>query len=45
MNHDALIAAYRAAGQEQVFAFWADLSAAEQTALAKFATTLNGYRF
>ena len=34
MNHDALIAAYHAAGQGQVFAFWDSLSAAEQTALA-----------
>jgi len=33
MNVDKLIAAYRAAGQGQVFAFWEKLSSAEQSAL------------
>jgi UDP-N-acetylglucosamine/UDP-N-acetylgalactosamine diphosphorylase len=34
MNHDQLIAAYRAAGQEQVFAFWDSLNADERAQLA-----------
>lgn len=34
MNIDALIAAYRSAGQEQVFAFWDSLNPAERSGLA-----------
>ena len=34
MNHDALIQAYRAAGQGQVFAFWDTLNAAQREELA-----------
>jgi UDP-N-acetylglucosamine/UDP-N-acetylgalactosamine diphosphorylase len=41
MNFDQLIANYRAAGQEQVFAHWAALTAAERTELAAEAAEID----
>lgn len=41
MNHDQLIAAYRAAGQSQVFAFWESLTAAERDQLAAQAAEID----
>ncbi|WP_438483639.1 UTP--glucose-1-phosphate uridylyltransferase [Oleiharenicola lentus] len=41
MNHDQLIAAYRTAGQEQIFAFWDSLTAEEQTQLAAQAAEID----
>ncbi|HEX7631553.1 MAG TPA: UDPGP type 1 family protein [Lacunisphaera sp.] len=41
MNHDKLIAAYKSAGQAQVFAFWDSLSTAERDALAAQAAEID----
>ena len=41
MNNDDLIAAYRAAGQGQVFAFWESLGAAERNELAAQAAEID----
>jgi len=41
MNFDPLIEKYRVAGQDQVFAHWAALSAAERTALAAQAAEID----
>ncbi len=41
MTHDALIAKFNAAGQGQVFAFWAQLNEAERAALAAQAAEID----
>ncbi len=41
MNHDQLITTYRTAGQGQVFAHWASLSASERTELAAQAAEID----
>ena len=41
MTNDQVISAYRAAGQEQVFAHWAALSAPERAGLAAEAAEID----